>query len=178
MKQAYLKEVQKLREFSHVDKKIIGRFITRIASTDNLTIENNSLVHFCSFFVPVDKKWKGIYIGHHIKADDWIPPGGHIKIGESPQQTALREFGEELNYKVNKESIHLFDLSIIPVRKTGSRKCKIHYDFWYLVYVESIDFKFDKNEFHAADWFTFEEALQKTKSPIYNAIMRKIKAFV
>ncbi len=178
MKQKYLQEVQKLRKFTHVDEKTIDQFIKRIESAKNLTKENNPFVHFCSFFVPVDKKGEKIYIGHHIKADDWIPPGGHIKIDESPQQTVLREFEEEVNYKVSQESINLFDLSIIPVRKTGSRKCKVHYDFWYIVYVAPINFHFDKGEFHTADWFTFEEALQKTKRPSYNAIIRKIKAFV
>lgn len=178
MNKIFIQETLKLKESKHVDKKTINRFIKRIESAENLTKENNPSVHFCSFFVPVDKKGERIYIGHHIKADDWIPPGGHIKMGESPEQTVLREFEEELDYRVNQESIDLFDLSITPVRKTKSRKCKVHYDFWYVVYVAPIDFHFDKGEFHAADWFTFEEALQKTKRPTYNAIIRKIKAFV
>ena len=40
---------------------------------------------------------------HHKKANDWIPPGGHIEENESPAATVIREFREELGYKLKRE---------------------------------------------------------------------------
>ena len=86
------------------------------------------------------KKWNGKY----------TPLGGHIEKGEMPIDTVRREFVEELDFNLTKQTIDLFDLSIKDVSGNPLHKCKLHFDFWYLVDVPKINFNFLKKEFYDA----------------------------
>lgn len=153
------------------------KFLRRISSNIPLTKETSPTNHFCAFFVPVNLESKSIYLGHHIKANSWIPPGGHIKSDEDPQQTVIREFKEELDYDIGKKQITFFDMSIKRINNPRT-PCKIHYDIWYYVEVPKINYKFLKKEFYEARWFTFKEAKKQIKIPVYTKIIQKIKSLV
>lgn len=172
----YKKEILKLLNKKHVNNRVYQQFLTRLQS-NKLTQETNQEDHFCSFFLPVNLKSKSVYLGFHKKANDWIPPGGHIKYDETPIQTVYREFIEELNFKLSKEKIELFDLSIKDVSGNPFHSCKIHYDFWYLVFTEKYRFKFEKREFYQGGWFTLKQALTKTKLKQYNEIIATLDKF-
>lgn len=178
MQSIYLEQTLIASQFPHVDKTIVDSFVRRIKTNPLLTKDRDPIDHFCSFFVPIHRKSRSIYLGHHIKAQDWIPPGGHIRFGESPKQTLLREYAEELSVRITNEPIELFDLSVTNVKHHPQQRCHIHYDFWHLVYTEKIDFKFDKGEFYDAGWFTFDEAIRKTQFPNYNSIIKKIDRYL
>ncbi len=175
MKTVFTNEVFKLKNKPHVDKKTVNAFLGRIESDKGLTKEQNKFEHFCSFFLPFDTESQSVYLGHHIKADDWIPPGGHIKLEETPVQTVYREFAEELGHKLTNEPIELFDLSIKDVSGNPQHQCRRHYDFWYVVHILKIDFQFDRVEFYDAGWFTLPEAKKKTKLKLYNNNIQKLK---
>ncbi|MBI2640979.1 NUDIX hydrolase [Candidatus Roizmanbacteria bacterium] len=165
----FKKEILKLKNRSHVNKEIFQQFLKRLNSGYLIETENPA-DHYCSFLVPVDTKTKSIFVGHHIDADQWIPPGGHIEEKESPVQTVYREFSEELSYKLTKETVALFDLGIIKITNP-ERICRIHYDFWYLVSIEKIDFNYNKNEFYQATWLPIDVAIKKaTKGSIVKSL--------
>lgn len=168
-----IKEVLKLDK---LDNTLVKQFITKLSSTHKITKELNIDEHFCAFFVPINKKSKSIYLGHHIKADDWIPPGGHIKYGEHPVNTVIREFKEELDYDINQKQIEIFNLSIKDISDNPSSPCKIHFDIWYLVHVPRKKFNFLKKEFHDASWHVLNEnTFKKIKTSQYNKIVRTLK---
>lgn len=167
------KEILQLKNKVHVDKEIIRAFLKRLKQNKNLTKETNPQSHFCSFFLPINRETKTIYLGHHIKADDWIPPGGHIKEKETPLETVYREFYEELNHKLIKEKIKLYDLSIKYINKP-STPCKVHYDFWYLVFIKQKKFLFDRKEFYQARWINIEEALTMINAENYQKVISKL----
>src|SRR3989344_4955743 len=162
MQKQIQKEVMKLKNSNFVDASTYHQFLRRLKQ-GNLTKNRNTFDHICAFFLPLDMTKKSIYLGHHIKADDWIPPGGHIEAGEMPIDTVRREFVEELNSSLTKQPIELFDLSVKDVSGNPLHKCKLHFDFWYLVYISQRKFLYDKQEFYTADWFKLPEALTKIK---------------
>lgn len=163
-------ELTKLENKKFVDKTILQLFLKRL-KTGKLTRNLNSEDHFCTFIVPFDPKTKQIFIGHHINADQWIPPGGHIEVNELPIKTVKREFEEELGVKITDKQIELFDLGITDVQGK-KRSCKIHYDFWYLVYTPKLNFQYDKKEFYQARWLTMENAIKKVS---HKSVIRTLK---
>lgn len=167
------KQIFNLAKKSYLDKQVVARFLTRIKKDKRLTKEENPTNHFCCFFLPFDKRSRSIYLVDHIKAQDWIPPGGHIKRNELPLETVKREFSEELNYQLTKEKIEFFNLSIKRINKPN-QVCKIHYDLWYLVYINRISFVFTKKEFYQAGWFSAEKGLQLIKTTSFNTIVKKL----
>lgn len=172
MKNKFKNEVLKLKD--KIDKNLLEFFLKR-TEEGNLIKEENPFEHFGSFFLPIDAKERLIFLGHHIRANGWIPPGGHIKKGENPLDTVFREFKEELDYELTNERINLFDLSAESIRKTKGRKCKFHYSFWYLVYIDKTDFNFDRNEFHSAKWVTLEEGIKLIQRKKHKEIIKKLK---
>lgn len=172
-------EVYKLKDCPHTDATVYNRFLARI-NPDlievnkhyDLTHEKNPQSHLCCFTLPLDRINKSIFLGHHIKADDWIPPGGHIDEGETPMQTVRREFSEELDYQITHEPIMLFDLSIKTI-DNPKYLCKEHYDLWYAVETGKKQFRIDKGEFYDGGWFSYDKALFQIKTPFFRRIIGK-----
>jgi len=158
-----------------VDPQIIDRFLKKIRSTNRLTKEVNIDEHICSFFIPFDPKTGSIYLGHHIKADSWIPPGGHIDELEHPVDTVVREFFEELEHQIVKDQVTPLNLSIKDISDNPRNPCKVHYDLWYVVDVPMKDFAFIKREYYDARWMTIDEAMFKMDIPLYKEIVRSVK---
>ena len=130
--------------------------------------------HYCSFFLPYDEALGMIYLGHHKKADDWIPPGGHIEIGETPSDAAIREMKEELGVGITKDQLKAFTLSVKQINRPESG-CMAHYDVWHLVMIDKQDFDYLKSEYYDAGWFTIPDGIAKiTKNPDFAAIIANI----
>lgn len=160
MKQRLIALLEGLKKTSSFPKDI-DRALTLLHDNETYTREEGQTEHFCSFIVPIHKASGSLFVGHHIKANDWIPPGGHIEPNEDPYDTVTRESSEELQYTPTRSQIHLCEFTIIPIvpaRKT----CTAHFDFWFVVELpDKIPFQYDKGEFYDAGWFTFEEAQSK-----------------
>jgi len=175
MKILLINEIIKLKNKSHVDQRILDKVIDFISSEKQIVKSEGANNHIGTFFLPINRKTKSIYLVDHIKAKMWIPPGGHIEQNELPEDTVIREFEEELSHRLTTEKIQLFDLSITPINRPW-QNCITHYDFWYLVYTKKLPFKFLRKEFHNAGWFSFEEGLKKTtRSSIRNMLKNIIK---
>ncbi len=57
--------------------------------------------HLVSYIVLYDEKKQKILLVDHLKAQLWVPPGGHVDPGEDPRVTVSREATEELNLDVS-----------------------------------------------------------------------------
>ncbi len=131
----------------------------KLKQTSYTRVEGN-LDHYCAFFLPYDKDQGKIYLGDHIKAEGWIPPGGHIEQGETAIDAVIREMQEELRVTIDPTMIESFNLSVTVVNRPKSG-CMTHYDIWHLVNIKEQDFDFDRGEYHDARWFTIKEGVTK-----------------
>lgn len=173
MKQILKSEITKLKNKSQVDQRIYQRFLERLENGQGLLRADNINDHYCVFFLPFHQLSHSVYLGHHIKANDWIPPGGHIEPNETPIETIKREFLEELDYELKDERVELFDLTIKNITNPN-HKCRVHWDIWYLVHIRKIKFHFDKREFYDAAWFKLKKAIPKIKGSSYRQTVEKL----
>lgn len=167
------KELQKFKRLT--DEETFDWFLKKIRGTDRLNKSVNIEEHICSFFVPYHKETGSVYLVHHIKADSWIPPGGHIDSLEDPVETVVREFHEELGHKIQVGQVIPLSASIKDISANPRNPCKIHFDFWYLVDSPKVEFKYLEREFYDARWMTIDEAMKLMDIPLYKKIVRSIK---
>ena len=170
-------EIEKLYLLPGADPATISQFKNLKSSQSSHTKKEGNPLHYCSFFLPYDKSAGKIYLGYHIKADDWIPPGGHIEPGETPSDAAVREMKEELGVEIIKSQLEPFALSVKPINRP-EKGCMAHYDIWYLVHIPVQDFDYLKSEYHDAGWFSIQEGVVKiTKNPDFAAIISTCEAW-
>lgn len=174
MLQSAWDEIEKLYIYPLVDPATIQQFKELRNSQDSHTKKEGNLLHYCSFFLPYDKNADKIYLGHHTKADDWIPPGGHIEPGETPRATAVREMLEELKTPITKDMLEPFNLSVKPINRPD-KGCMAHYDVWHLVHIPIQNFDYLKSEYHDARWFTIPDGIKMiTKNSDFAAIISRL----
>lgn len=175
MNQAAWDEITPLLDRSKTDIATIDAFLDLKSGSMVHTKAEGNPRHYCSFFLPYDKERGKIYLGWHIKADDWIPPGGHIEIGETPSDAAVREMKEELGVGITKDQLRIFALSVKAIGRP-EKGCMAHYDVWHTVDIQEQEFDFLKSEYHDADWFTVGDGVKKiTKNPDFADIISKLR---
>lgn len=92
-----------------------------------------------------------ILLVHHRKAGLWLPPGGHVDPGETPQQTAQREIHEELGQDLPLAS----NRPVMATRTTTVGAPPHHEDItlWYHFQgSRDHDYAWDAGEFHDLQW--------------------------
>ena len=156
------------------DPQTVKKFLERIRQGPPYLRDEGLEAHFCTFLAPVNLKERKIFIGHHKKGDSWMPPGGHIDLGENPIDTVGREWYEELGFVMTDEKIELFDISMITIKRPN-QKCKIHYDFWHMVHSDLKLFKYDEREFYKAGWYDIEQACDMVTNPVYKIEFAKLR---
>lgn len=174
MLQSAWNEIEVIYPLPNVNSATVKLFQQLKTSQSSHTKKEGNSSHYCSFFLPYDQSKKMIYLGHHIKANDWIPPGGHIEPGESPSDAVVREMKEELGVDIIKSMLQPYNLSIKTINRPQSG-CMFHYDIWHLVNIPVQDFDYLKNEYYNASWFSISDGIARiTNNPDFATIISKI----
>lgn len=115
-------------------------------------------------------KNRKILLIHHKKLNMWLPPGGHVDEGETPDETLLREFKEELGINVYLKNIVRtnFEFPIIKecavpfYTNAHSVGDHVHYCNYYLCsQKEESKININSKEINKYDWFSEIDLLQK-----------------
>jgi 8-oxo-dGTP pyrophosphatase MutT (NUDIX family) len=105
-----------------------------------------------------------VLLVHHRKLDRWLPVGGHIEEGETPEDTVFREAREEAG----------LDIEIVGEKDTGGDEAgKVemlitpdhiqleeidgkhqHIDLVYFARAKSTNIRLKKDEHHEIRWFS------------------------
>jgi 8-oxo-dGTP pyrophosphatase MutT (NUDIX family) len=174
MLQSAWDEIEKVYYLPGIDVNTVEMFNDLKKGSLVHTKKEGNTRHYCSFFLPYDPAKGKIYLGWHKKADDWIPPGGHIEPGETPSGAAIREMQEELQTVISRDQLEPFSLSVKPINRPEVG-CMAHYDVWHLVHIPEQPFNYLKGEYHDAGWFMIKDGLAKiTKNPDFAAIIAKL----
>lgn len=114
--------------------------------------------HLVSYFVLIDPDRNKLMLVDHIKAELWLPAGGHVEKDEDPKATVRREMQEELALDAN----FVFEKPIFITETVTVGKTAGHTDvsLWYVVGADSeVSLSYDPAEFSGYMWFSYQEIL-------------------
>jgi len=153
------------------------RFMDRVKQGRLLRVEN-PLSHTVAMLVVFDEKAQKILLVHHKKANSWIFPGGHIEEGELPNDTAIRELGEEVG--LVKEDITLLGPFSAQVATVDNPRqiCREHFDIFYAVKASPSQLIIDKREFFGSEWLSPKEARAKMNLKYYQRCLDSFIRFM
>ena len=160
----------------YLDEVLRSRFLKRLEENRPITKIENETDHICTFALPYDKKTNTVFLGHHKKANSWIPPGGHLDPGEDLVQTVIRECQEELKLTITGKNVHFYTITLIDI--VGFPRCTRHYDFWHIIEVPQQEFTIEAREFYDSAWIPVEDAYKRGKHPQFVAGLKQLPAFV
>jgi 8-oxo-dGTP diphosphatase len=116
--------------------------------------------HLVSYFVLIDPDHQSILLGDHIKAQLWLPSGGHVMQGEDPKQTVLRESREELSKDAVFLRGHERPLFVTSNQTVGLTPGHTDISLWYVLRGSVHEYiHYEKRELNDVAWFTFDEIL-------------------
>jgi 8-oxo-dGTP diphosphatase len=140
------------------------------------------LKHLVSYFVLVDPDHRSVLLIDHIKAQLWLPTGGHVRLNESPRDAVIREAQEELNIQAvflyNNEQPFFVTSTVTAGLTPGHTDISL----WYLLRGRVHDFlHYDKAEFNDTEWYTFDEVLESDPvifDPHLQRFVRKLAQYL
>lgn len=127
--------------------------------------------HLVSYFVVVDDGH--VLLVDHRNAQLWLPPGGHVEMGEHPRDTVIRELEEELGMAAS----HPIGAPLMLTITTTVGLSAGHTDvsLWYLVNADrTTKIKYDEEEFQSIQWFSFDEVPFERADPHMRRFLSKL----
>jgi 8-oxo-dGTP diphosphatase len=129
--------------------------------------------HMVSYFVVVDQHTNQILLVDHKTSGLWLPTGGHVELDEHPADTVRREAREELG--INAE--FLFEKPIFATVTKTVDPIAVHTDvsLWYVLKgCCEKPLHPDKEEFHEARWFGFNDLPYDLSDPHLRRFIKKL----
>ncbi len=106
--------------------------------------------HLVSYFALVDGDQ--VLLVDHVKAELWLPTGGHVEAGEHPRDTVRREAREELGI----DAVFLTDGPLFLTQSDTVGRTAGHTDVsrgYVLGGERRRELAFDRSEFYGVRWF-------------------------
>lgn len=117
--------------------------------------------HLVAYFVLIDPTHRSMLLGDHIKAQLWLPNGGHVLFNEYPLDTVRRESMEELNQPATFLRSNELPFFVTTTQTVGLTPGHTDVSLWYLLQGNIHHTPaFSRDEFTDMQWFTFDEILE------------------
>jgi len=130
--------------------------------------------HLVSYFAVVDEN--NILLVDHKNAQLWLPPGGHVDVGEHPRETVARELHEELGIHIAVADVEP-PLMVTCSETVGLTAGHTDVSLWYVVNADrTTPITFDASEFNAVRWFAFQDVPLGRSDPHLTRFLAKLMA--
>jgi 8-oxo-dGTP pyrophosphatase MutT (NUDIX family) len=128
-------------------------------------------IHLVAYFVVVDGA--SVLLVDHRNAQLWLPPGGHVDLGEHPRATVARELQEELGFS----AAHAIGapLFVTVTGTVGLTAGHTDVSLWYVVHASRAQaLVFDQSEFTEVRWFLADEVPTTRVEPNLQRFLAKL----
>jgi 8-oxo-dGTP pyrophosphatase MutT (NUDIX family) len=163
------REVSGRLPIDDVERRYIGQFLVEF---DRLTApfdRESNVVHVTGSAIVIGPR--GVILLKHKRLGLWLQPGGHIDLGETPSEAALREAGEETGLHVTFAG-DLPQLVHVDVHDGG--RGHTHLDLRYLVDGGDADPCPPDDESQEIAWFSWADAAERASDPRLAALLRSM----
>ena len=135
--------------------------------------------HLVSYVVPVEPATASFFLVAHIRAQLWLPPGGHVESGEHPADAARREAHEELGLAMGHEGIGAIP-AFVTVTPTVGADHHTDVSLWFLCDAgPGTEMTANGSEFSDARWWKRDEielAPRRWFDPHFGRFLAKLEA--
>jgi 8-oxo-dGTP diphosphatase len=129
--------------------------------------------HLVSYMAVVDGDQ--ILLVDHRSAQLWLPPGGHVEVGEHPRETVVRELEEELGIVAGHDIAE--PLMVTCTTTVGLTAGHVDVSLWYVVVADrNKDIQFDEEEFAGVKWFGISDVPLQRSDPHLGRFITKRSA--
>jgi 8-oxo-dGTP pyrophosphatase MutT (NUDIX family) len=138
--------------------------------------------HLVSYFVVADetegRNDPAFLLVDHRKAGLWLPPGGHVEVGEDPWSTVRREAAEELFLTAAPTKRWGTEPAFVTVTPTRGPRSHLDVSLWFVISAKPDDvLSYDQSEFSGIRWFTSPEILDADPETLDPHLQRFITKF-
>lgn len=137
-----------------------------LRSLDRPFDRNASLTHVTASAVVVGPR--GVLLHRHRRLHRWLQPGGHLEAGESPEEGALRECGEETGLVLTHPA---GTPVLVHVDVHRAADDHVHLDIRYLLFGPDVDPAPPPGESQEVAWFPWEVALDLSDEALVGALL-------
>jgi 8-oxo-dGTP pyrophosphatase MutT (NUDIX family) len=132
--------------------------------------------HLVSYFVIVDPEYRSMLLVDHIKAQLWLPSGGHVEFNELPSSAVKREAKEEFGIEASFLRSNDKPFFVTVTSTVGLTAGHTDVSLWYLLRGSVHDrIRFDRSEFTDVEWYTFDEIME-TDPQIFDPHLKRFTA--
>mgnify|MGYP006205167819 CR=1 FL=1 len=180
MRSTVRKIIQSIHPLDDLEKEHIADAVAWIDSGEEIfriQKPDTPPKHLVSYFVLADVVQRKILLLDHLKAERWLPSGGHVEPNEHPKTTVKREIVEELNQRAD----FLLDNPIFITQTVTVGKTAGHKDvsLWYVLEGDSeVPVSYDQSEFNGYKWFGYEEVLNSDLQILDPHMHRFVRKFI
>lgn len=180
MRDEILDEVKRIEPVDEMEQLHIDDVLSWIQGPSDIfriAKPDNPPKHLVSYFVVYDPSVQKLMLIDHIKANMWLPSGGHVEIDEHPRETVRREAMEELELVADFGAIGE-EPAFITVTETRGPGTHTDVSFWYVIIGDSTaELNYDTREMRGLKWLSFDEVLamdEQVLDPHMKRFVRKL----
>jgi 8-oxo-dGTP pyrophosphatase MutT (NUDIX family) len=123
--------------------------------------------HLVSYFVVLDEPDHRVLLVDHRKAGLWLPPGGHVEVGEDPWHTVVREAREELDIQAEPWPTAGNSPFFLTVTRTRGPGPHTDVSLWYVLRADATRvISYDAEEFAGIRWLAPRQVLAEPSATL------------
>jgi 8-oxo-dGTP pyrophosphatase MutT (NUDIX family) len=185
IKQVILDAVNTIQPFDTLEqqhKDGVLDWIRSDAPLFRISKPDNPPKHLVSYFVLYDPQSLQLMLIDHVKAQLWLPTGGHVDIDEDPRTTVGREAYEELQITAKFDTVFGHDPIFMTVTEIKGQSIHTDVSLWYVIEGKSTDkMAYDKREMNSYRWLSLQDVIDTDTSeldPHMHRFVRKMQSII